>query len=127
MTSVGVLGAGAWGTALAQMLGSDGSEVLLWALEPELVEEINASHTNSLYLPSARLSPSIRATGDVAEAARCDILLLVTPAQHMGRVLATFPVNEKDFSFDLSQLPNGLYFVRIIASKNIRVEKILKV
>ncbi|MBS1240097.1 MAG: glycerol-3-phosphate dehydrogenase [Proteobacteria bacterium] len=96
MTSVGVLGAGAWGTALAQMLGSDGTEVLLWALEPELVEEINASHANSLYLPSARLSPSIRATGDVAEAAQCDILLLVTPAQHMGRVLAAFPSFPRD-------------------------------
>ena len=53
--TVGVLGAGAWGTALAQMLASDGREVLLWALEPELVEEINGNHTNSVYLPLRRL------------------------------------------------------------------------
>ena len=50
---VGVVGAGAWGTALAQSLASDGSKVLLWAREPELVEEINTRRTNSLFLPNA--------------------------------------------------------------------------
>ena len=53
---IGVIGAGAWGTALAQMLASDGRPVLLWALEPELVEEINARRSNSLFLPSASLA-----------------------------------------------------------------------
>ena len=93
---VGVVGAGAWGTALAQMLATDGREVLLWAREQELVEEINATRRNSLYLPSARLSDSIRATADLAEAAACDILLLVTPAQHLGAVLAGFPAFPRD-------------------------------
>jgi glycerol-3-phosphate dehydrogenase (NAD(P)+) len=93
---VGVVGAGAWGTALAQMLASDGREVLLWAREPELVEEINSARTNSLFLPSARLADTIRATGDVAEAADCDILLLVTPAQHLGAVLGGFPAFPRD-------------------------------
>ncbi len=51
---VGVVGAGAWGTALAQMLAADGRDVLLWAREPELVGEINERHINSLFLPSAR-------------------------------------------------------------------------
>ncbi|HSG34366.1 MAG TPA: NAD(P)H-dependent glycerol-3-phosphate dehydrogenase [Sphingomonadaceae bacterium] len=96
MSRIAVVGAGAWGTALAQMLASDGREVLLWALEPQLVEEINQSHRNSLYLPSAKLAPAIRATGDIAEAAERDIVLLVTPAQHMGRVLATFPRFPRD-------------------------------
>ena len=68
---VGVIGAGAWGTALAQMLASDGRAVLLWALEPELVEEINAAHRNSLYLPSAELAPTIRATGTLENLAEC--------------------------------------------------------
>ncbi len=84
---IGVLGAGAWGTALAQMLASDGREVLLWAREEALVEEINAARTNSLYLPSARLAPSIRATSDLAAMAALDVALVVTPAQHMGSVL----------------------------------------
>ncbi|HSM52669.1 MAG TPA: NAD(P)H-dependent glycerol-3-phosphate dehydrogenase [Erythrobacter sp.] len=85
---VGVLGAGAWGTALAQMLSSDGRDVLLWALEPEVAEEINQSHRNTPYLPSASLNPTIRATGDLAEFADMEIVLAVTPAQHLGSVLA---------------------------------------
>lgn len=93
---VGVLGAGAWGTALAQMLASDGRDVLLWAREPELVEEINARHSNSLFLPSAKLSESVKATGDAADMAACEILLVVTPAQFLGSVLATLPRHPRD-------------------------------
>lgn len=85
--TIGVLGAGAWGTALAQMLSSDGREVLIWALEPELVGEINAQHSNSLYLPSERLDPNIRATGELADFAGIETVLVVTPAQHLGSVL----------------------------------------
>jgi glycerol-3-phosphate dehydrogenase (NAD(P)+) len=94
--AIGVIGAGAWGTALAQMLAGDGREVLLWALEPELVGEINERRTNSLFLPSATLAPSIRATGDLGQAARCDTLLLVTPAQHLGATLAQMPAFPQD-------------------------------
>jgi glycerol-3-phosphate dehydrogenase (NAD(P)+) len=94
--SIGVIGAGAWGTALAQMLAADGREVLLWAREPELVEEINGRHGNSLFLPGARLAGSIRATADLAGAAECNILLLVTPAQHLAAVLAAMPVFSRD-------------------------------
>jgi glycerol-3-phosphate dehydrogenase (NAD(P)+) len=93
---VGVLGAGAWGTALAQALADDGTPVLLWAREPELVAEINAAHTNSLFLPSARLAPQIRATGDLAELAQLPALLAVVPAQFLGRVLADLPAGSRD-------------------------------
>ena len=96
MSSVGVLGGGAWGTALAQMLASDGRNVLLWAREVELVAEINTNHTNSLFLPSAALSPDIRATCDLAEMAACDAVLVVTPAQHLGSVLDTMPGKPRD-------------------------------
>ena len=91
-----MIGAGAWGTALAQVLASDGREVLLWAREPELVEEINARRTNSLFLPGARLADSVRATGDLGEAAACRILLLVTPAQHLSAVLSGLPAGSRD-------------------------------
>ena len=84
---VGVVGAGAWGTALAQMLSGDGREVLLWAREPELVRQINETQRNGLFLPSAQLNASIRATDDLAEMGRVPVLLLVTPAQHLARVL----------------------------------------
>ncbi|WP_338243689.1 NAD(P)H-dependent glycerol-3-phosphate dehydrogenase [Aurantiacibacter hainanensis] len=87
MKQVGVVGAGAWGTALAQMLASDGRDVMLWALEDGLADAINTTHRNELFLPSADLSPSVRATGDLADMAACDILLMVTPAQHLGNVL----------------------------------------
>ncbi|MEC8771504.1 MAG: NAD(P)H-dependent glycerol-3-phosphate dehydrogenase [Pseudomonadota bacterium] len=94
--SVGVIGAGAWGTALAQMLASDGRDVLIWAREAELVAEINSARTNSLFLPSATLSDTIRATGDLGEMAGLDALLVVTPAQHMGNVLAAMPEHPRD-------------------------------
>jgi len=94
--AVGVLGAGAWGTALAQMLASDGRGVLLWAREPELVGEINDRRSNSLFLPGAQLGETIRATGDVADLAACEVLLAVTPAQHLGAVLAGLPRNPRD-------------------------------
>ncbi|WP_296680695.1 NAD(P)H-dependent glycerol-3-phosphate dehydrogenase [Novosphingobium sp.] len=86
--AIGVIGAGAWGTALAQSLASDGGAVLLWAHEPELVDEINSAHTNSLFLPSAKLASSIRATSDLATLTDLSVLLVVTPAQHLARVVA---------------------------------------
>ncbi|KPF64353.1 NAD(P)H-dependent glycerol-3-phosphate dehydrogenase [Porphyrobacter sp. AAP60] len=93
---VGVIGAGAWGTALAQMLATDGRDVLIWAFEPEVVDAINAGQRNPLYLPSAALSSTIRATGDLADFAGLDTALVVTPAQVLGKVLAALPVPPRD-------------------------------
>jgi len=92
----GVIGAGAWGTALAQSLASDGSEVLIWAREAELVEEINTSHTNSLFLPSANLAQTIRATNDIADLADLPALLVVVPAQFLASVIAGLPDGRRD-------------------------------
>ena len=86
--TIGVIGGGAWGTALAQAMASDGSAVLLWAREAELVAEINRHHTNSLFLPGAQLASAIRATGDLAKLAALPVLLVVTPAQHLAAVLS---------------------------------------
>ena len=83
----GVIGGGAWGTALAQILASDGSEVRLWALEADVVEAINARHENPLFLPGIPLSPRVRATSDLAWVAEAGPVLVVTPAQHMRPVL----------------------------------------
>jgi glycerol-3-phosphate dehydrogenase (NAD(P)+) len=73
------VGAGAWGTALAQMLASDGRAVRLWAREAALVETINTQHCNPVYLPSAQLAPTITATSDLAAMAALPVLLWVTP------------------------------------------------
>lgn len=89
MSATGVIGGGAWGTALAQMLASDGRDVILWAREEDLVAEINAHHTNSLFLPGTSLAATIRATSDIADLAACPVILAVTPAQHLAAVLGT--------------------------------------
>jgi glycerol-3-phosphate dehydrogenase (NAD(P)+) len=79
---VGIIGGGAWGTALAQAMRRAGRDVALWAREPEVVEAINARHENVAFLPGIPLDPSIRATGSLEDAAAAgDALLLVVPAQ----------------------------------------------
>jgi glycerol-3-phosphate dehydrogenase (NAD(P)+) len=83
---LGIIGGGAWGTALAQV-ASAGGETLLWALEPDVVESINALHENNIFLAGVPLSRTIRATSDLGELDACDTWLVVTPAQHMRSVL----------------------------------------
>jgi glycerol-3-phosphate dehydrogenase (NAD(P)+) len=94
--TVGIVGAGAWGTALAQALASDGSDVLLWAREAQLVEAINRDRRNTLYLPSAALAPTVRATSDLADLAALPVLLVVVPAQFLSAVIAGLPRSDRD-------------------------------
>lgn len=89
--AIGVVGAGAWGTALAQVLASDGRAVRIWAREPELVTAINRDRRNPLFLPSASLADSIEATGDLSAMAALPVVLMVTPAQHLGATLGALP------------------------------------
>ena len=93
--SFGVIGGGAWGTALAQMLASDGGAVRLWAREPEVVESINTSHENTLFLNGLNLSPSITATSDERDLDDACALLVVTPAQHMRAALGQFGIGNR--------------------------------
>jgi glycerol-3-phosphate dehydrogenase (NAD(P)+) len=90
---IGVLGGGAWGTALAQILACDGTPVRLWAREAEVVEAINAGHENPLFLPGLKLSATIRATPDLGWVAESSPVLVVTPAQHMRSVLRDLPAH----------------------------------
>jgi glycerol-3-phosphate dehydrogenase (NAD(P)+) len=92
---LGVIGGGAWGTALAQVAATGGREILMWALEREVVEAINERHENPVFLAGVPLAPSIRATEDIADLARCDAWLVVTPAQHMRAVLERAPECDK--------------------------------
>lgn len=89
---IGVIGGGAWGTALAQVAARGGDPVLLWAREPEVVASINQTHENSRFLAGIVLPPSIQATGALGDLAACDALLVVAPAQHVRAVLAETPV-----------------------------------
>jgi glycerol-3-phosphate dehydrogenase (NAD(P)+) len=92
---VGILGGGAWGTALAQVAGAGGQDVLLWAREPEVVESINRRGENSTFLAGVKLRPTVRATASLADLDTCGALLVVTPAQHMRAILAAFDARGK--------------------------------
>ena len=92
---LGIIDAGAWGTALAQVAASGGDHTLIWAREPEVVAAINDLHQNTLFLPGVALSDRIEATGSLAALDACDALLVVTPAQHMRAVLAEMAVGSR--------------------------------
>ena len=91
---IGVIGAGAWGTALAQVLSEGEPQLLLWAREPETVDQINRNHENRSFLPGHPLRETIVATQDCEAMAACDVLLLVTPAQHLRSTLETLPPSD---------------------------------
>ncbi|KRN77704.1 NAD(P)H-dependent glycerol-3-phosphate dehydrogenase [Weissella minor] len=80
MTKVGVLGAGSWGTALANVAAENGHEVALWTHRPEQAEVINAEHKNPKYLGDNELHAGLWATGDMTQAVdKADIILSVVP------------------------------------------------
>ena len=85
---VAVLGAGSWGTTLADLLARKGEDVRLWAYEAEVVEAVNASHLNPVFLPGSPLAPSLRAVGDAAEAVKgASIVVSVAPSHALRSVL----------------------------------------
>jgi glycerol-3-phosphate dehydrogenase (NAD(P)+) len=81
--SVGVIGAGAWGTALAFAAAQAGRRVTLWARETAVVDAIRDTRENRDFLPGVTLPETITATNDIAEAASAESLLVVVPAQHL--------------------------------------------
>ena len=87
MKRAGVVGGGAWGTALAQVCARAGLETVLWAREREVVEGVNGAHENPLFLPGVTLDATIHATGDYVDLARSDLILAVSPAQHLRSTL----------------------------------------
>jgi glycerol-3-phosphate dehydrogenase (NAD(P)+) len=86
--TISVIGAGSWGSALAQVVATRGLPVTLWAHEPAQTGEINTRHTNEKFLPGVTLAANIRATSDMAEAAAADLLVIVPPSQFLKGVAA---------------------------------------
>lgn len=84
---IGIIGGGAWGTALAQTCASAGRDVALWAREPETVQSINENQENKIFLPGVPLNKSIVATNDLADLGECDALLIVAPTQHVRQIM----------------------------------------
>lgn len=99
MKHIGVIGAGAWGTAMACIAARAGDpatrKVTLWALEPEVVQSVNAEHLNQLYLPDIELEKAITATSDLADFRHVDAILMVAPAQHVRAVTRDLVANLK--------------------------------
>ncbi len=88
--TAGVIGAGAWGTALAQVAGWAGLDVLLQAREPEVVQSIRERRVNDAFLPGIALDDHVSVTADLADLGACDVILAVPPAQHMRSTLTAF-------------------------------------
>lgn len=84
MKNISVLGAGAWGTALAHIAAANGKKVVLWAREPELIGEIETKRRNTLFLPDVDLNENITPTNDQARAvSKAEAVLMVIPAQYL--------------------------------------------
>jgi glycerol-3-phosphate dehydrogenase (NAD(P)+) len=89
MKKIAVIGAGAWGSALAIHSARLGHAVMIWALEPEVVAELNEQHRSSLYLPDLRFPESIRASHDPAEVLDgADLVIMVPPSKYLAQVSA---------------------------------------
>jgi glycerol-3-phosphate dehydrogenase (NAD(P)+) len=86
--TVGVIGAGAWGTALALTAAQAGRLVTLWARERETVDSIGTRRVNERFLPGVVLPDTLLATSDLRAATQADAVLLATPAQHVRATLA---------------------------------------
>lgn len=84
--AVAVVGAGAWGTALAAIAAA-GTKVVLWAREPEVVESVTRRRENELFLPGLKLPVTLSATSDIAVAVNAEAVLVAAPAQHLRGVL----------------------------------------
>ena len=86
---IAVIGAGSWGTALGNLLAKKGNLVSMWSYEPEVADSINRLHENTKYMKGIALDQRVQATEHLSEAVTgADVLLNVTPSQHVRRVLA---------------------------------------
>jgi len=86
MKNIGVIGGGAWGTALAITAAKAGGTVTLWAREEEVVSDINKDHQNRIFLPDVDLPDNLSATSDLGDLKDREMILMVAPAQFVRPV-----------------------------------------
>lgn len=89
VTTIGVLGAGAWGTALAIVANRTGSQVVLWSRNPHVVHSIRETRMNQAYLPNIFVDPDIQVSDSLEDIRQCHYLILAVPAQQMRSLLIT--------------------------------------
>jgi glycerol-3-phosphate dehydrogenase (NAD(P)+) len=88
VSRVAVVGAGSWGTTLANLLCGRGDQVVMWAHEPEVADEVNRRHRNDLFLPDAPLDPALAATTDLEAAVRgADVVVSAVPSHAVRGVM----------------------------------------
>lgn len=92
--SIGVLGAGAWGTALALTAARAGNNVVLWGRDANAVSQMRSRNINAKYLPGITFDEDLNATTDISQVAACDLILAVTPAQST-RAICTLLADHK--------------------------------
>ena len=85
---VGIVGGGAWGTALSTVCQRAGLDTLLWAYEEEVSSDINSAHENKVFLPGVPIDENIKATSDLKDMADRDFLLLVVPTQFTRNIVS---------------------------------------
>lgn len=129
MTTVAVLGAGSWGTTLADLLARKGETVRLWAYEPEVVDAINREHRNPVFLPQAALAPELCAFGDPAEAVRgAEVVLSVIPSHAVRSVVSRLPgsvaANTLVVSATKGIEPDSLKLMSQVLSESLRQPRI---
>ena len=85
-----VIGAGAWGTALANVLATNGHSVALWAREPDVVDSVNGSRENRRFLPGVAVNAAVHATGSISDAlGDADVVIYVAPSHALREVAAS--------------------------------------
>lgn len=84
--TIGIIGAGAWGTAIAMLANRAGSKVMLWTRNEQVIESIEGHRENAQYLPEFFIDPAIEVTNNIARIARSDALILAVPAQSMRTI-----------------------------------------
>lgn len=92
MATCAVLGLGNWGTALANHLSAKGHEVLGWSIDPAVVDSVNAEHRNPMFQQGVVLSPSLRATGELARACEASLIVLAVPSSALHEIVPQLTV-----------------------------------
>jgi glycerol-3-phosphate dehydrogenase (NAD(P)+) len=120
MTTVSVIGAGAWGTAMALAASRADNQTILWTRSQDHGEEMISSGRNDRYLPEVPLSEKIKVTWDLEEACRGDIILLVTPAQTIRDILISLKPHIRSESYLVLcskgiEIKSGLLMSEVVA------------